>query len=118
MAKKFTRKLAEGIKYLHERSIIHRDLKPENILLFDVTAIDAPVIADFGLARHIPDKKAITGRCGTKGYMSPEVLAGDAYSLSADIWSLGTLLYALVSSQLPFPVLEGSLTKENIEQFA
>ena len=98
MAKKFTRKLAEGIRYLHERSIIHRDLKPENILLFDVTAIDAPVIADFGLARHIHDKKAITGRCGTKGYMSPEVLTGDAYSLSADIWSLGTLLYALVSS--------------------
>ena len=116
-AKQFTRHLAEGIKYLHARSIIHRDVKPENILLVDITTGKAPVLADFGLARHIPDKKTIIGRCGTKGYMAPEILAGKAYSLPADIWAFGTLLYALVSAQLPFPVLEGSLTKDNIEQF-
>jgi len=97
-AKQFTRSLAKGIKYLHARGIIHRDIKPENILLCDVTAIESPVLADFGLAKHIPDKKTITGRVGTKGYMAPEILAGDAYSLPADIWSFGTLIYALVSS--------------------
>ena len=49
--------------------------------------------------------------------MAPEILAGGPYSLPADIWSFGTLIYALVSSQLPFPVLDGPMTKENIDQF-
>ena len=60
----------------------------------------------------------ITGRCGTKGYMAPEILSGEPYSLPADIWAFGTLLYALVSSKLPFPVLEENMTKDNIVQFA
>ena len=115
--KRFARKLGEGLMYLHSKNIIHRDLKPENLLLSDVTAIEAPIIADFGLAKHLPDKTTLTGRCGTKGYMAPEILAGHPYSLPADIWAFGTLLYALVSSQLPFPVLEGNLSKDNIEQF-
>ena len=83
--------------YIHKRGVIHRDIKPENVLLSDVTAIESPVLADFGLAKHIANE-TITGRCGTKGYMSPEILAGDPYSLPVDIWAFGTLIYALVSS--------------------
>ena len=49
-AKKFTRELADSIKYLHVRGIIHRDIKPENVLLYDVTAVETPVLADFGFA--------------------------------------------------------------------
>ena len=115
--RQFTRALSEGILYIHKRGIIHRDIKPENLLLSDITAVERPVLADFGLARHLPAETTIIGRCGTKGYMSPEILAGDPYALPADIWAFGTLIYALATSQLPFPVLEGTLTKDNIEQF-
>ena len=84
--------------YIHERGIIHRDIKPENLLLSGGTAIERPVLADFGLARHLPAETSITGRCGSKGYMSPEILAGEPYGLPADIWAFGTLIYALATS--------------------
>ena len=113
-AKQFTRHLAEGIKYLHARSIIHRDVKPENILLVDVTTGKAPVLADFGLARHIPDKKTIIGRCGTKGYMAPEILARKPYSFPVDIWSFGVMLYGLISEKLPFHVPNDALNDSNV----
>ena len=56
--------------------------------------------------------------CGTKGYIAPEVLTSKSYSLPVDIWAFGILIYALVSSQLPFPVPEDKFTKENIGHFA
>ena len=116
-AKEFTRKLADSIKHLHASNFIHRDIKPENVLLFDVTAVKTPVLADFGMAKYMPKEKTVTDVCGTKGYMAPEILAGDDYSLPVDIWAFGTLLYLLVFCKFPFPVPKGDLTDKNIDQY-
>lgn len=83
------------------KSIIHRDLKPENILLnskargvFDLR------IADFGYAINLSDLKSKAEDdfiCGTPGYIAPEVLAGGKYTLKADLFSVGAILYALLT---------------------
>jgi serine/threonine protein kinase len=78
--------IAQGIHHLHcDRSIVHRDLKPENILIKD----SHPKIADFGLSK-VMTNFAMTN-CGTPFYIPPELLLGDSYDFSVDIWSLGII---------------------------
>ena len=116
VVRRFALKLAKGISYLHERNIVHRDIKPENILLDGgKNMVESPVLADFEYAKLLRDKGTCSRICGTKGYMAPEILTEKPYSLPVDIWSFGTLIYALVSSQLPFPVPDQKLQKDNIE---
>ena len=98
VARRFASKLAEGIRYLHEKNIIHRDIKPENILLSSIDELESPILADFEYARLLNDERACKRLCGTKGYMAPEILAEQPYSLPVDVWSFGTLIFAIVSS--------------------
>lgn len=110
--------IAQGLKYLHDRKIIHRDIKPENILMSDVTDSAEPIITDFGNGKILRDlDEYCTKLCGTKGYMAPELMHGQPYSLPVDIWGLGVLLYALISSTLPFPFPNEKLTENNVHQF-
>ena len=90
-----------AIKYIHDRKIVHRDLKPGNIYLTNKTIIK---IGDFGLARmldHTIDK--INTQIGTPYYVAPEILLGKPYSFSADMWSLGCILFELCTLHVPFP---------------
>ena len=99
VVRRFALKLAKGISYLHERNIVHRDIKPENILLDgSKNMVESPVLADFEYAKLLRDEATCSRICGTKGYMAPEILTEKPYSLPVDIWSFGTLIYALVSS--------------------
>lgn len=100
-------KVCEAVSYAHEQGIVHRDLKPANILFVD----DEPVVADFGLGREI-DRQTTTItqtniNLGTFAYMPPEQMkdAKSANELS-DIYSLGKILYELLTGQLPFPAME------------
>lgn len=84
----------------HARKLIHRDLKPENILLASANEPPVVKIADFGLARH-----PAGGPCkvaGTPGYISPEVLSGAPPNERADIFSVGVILYEMLTGQHPF----------------
>ena len=82
---------------------MHRDIKVENILLSDLTS-DAKVrLADFGSAIKLSSLDDWTNfRVGTPGYIAPEVIRGQHYSFSCDIWSIGCLLYVLLAAVPPF----------------
>jgi serine/threonine protein kinase len=95
--------LIKTIAELHDLNIVHRDLKPENLLLrtpFDDSTI---LVADFGFARKLdsPDEKLMT-RCGTPAYVSPEILVGTPYGRTTDLWSIGCIIYMLISGYPPF----------------
>lgn len=95
-------KIAEALSYAHRRGIYHRDLKPANILL---DKQGNPYITDFGLAMHEREQLFLPRqRCGTPHYMPPEQVAGLTRRLDgrSDIWSLGVILYELLTKRRPF----------------
>jgi eukaryotic-like serine/threonine-protein kinase len=95
-------KVAAAVDFLHRRGILHRDLKPSNILLADPTGAE-PLVCDFGLAGRL-DETAPTSRhiVGTPPYMAPEQMTGQPLTTAADIWSLGAVLYELLTGRPPF----------------
>ena len=96
--------VAGALDYAHRRGVIHRDIKPANILLHD----GQPVVADFGiaLATTAGDEERLTSTgmlVGTSMYMSPEQAAGDGeIGPASDIYSLGCVLYEMLSGDPPF----------------
>ena len=110
--------IAKGIREVHDNNIVHRDLKHLNVFINDSGPLPRVRIGDFGLACLIENDEQIVSQAGTPAYMAPEVAAGDHYSFAADIWSLGVILYALLSSKLPYKgsdnqqVLQLILSKE------
>ena len=89
--------VVEALEYLHERDIMHRDLKPENIM---VTENGYLKLIDFGSAKVIHGRTYT--RVGTPCYMAPEMILGKGYETSADLWSLGIMLYEFVCGRVPF----------------
>jgi eukaryotic-like serine/threonine-protein kinase len=94
--------VADALGYAHERGVVHRDIKPENILLANGHCL----VADFGIARaatEAGEKLTQTGMAvGTPLYMSPEQSMGDAVGPTADIYSLGCVLYEMLAGTPPF----------------
>ncbi|MEK7326925.1 MAG: serine/threonine-protein kinase, partial [Chloroflexota bacterium] len=94
--------LAEALGYAHDRGVIHRDMKPSNVL---VDSRGGVFLTDFGIAKlmegaaHFTATGAITG---TPAYMSPEQAQGDKIDLRSDIYSLGIVLYEMVTGRVPF----------------
>jgi serine/threonine protein kinase len=96
-----------GINYLHNREpnvILHRDLKPENILINQYGQIK---ISDFGISKlvQIHQSNQFTGHTGETGtyvWMSPEVLKHEPYNFKADIYSIGLLIYYIITEKIPF----------------
>lgn len=87
--------------YLHENGIAHRDLKPENILL-STQGKNTVKIADFGLSKDFVGDSVMSTCCGSPSYVAPEILEQGEYSNACDIWSIGVILYVLLSGYLPF----------------
>ena len=92
---------AEGLDFAHKQNVVHRDIKPANIM-YEVES-DTLKITDFGIARITDSSKTKTGTVlGTPSYMSPEQLAGKKVDGRSDLFSLGIMLYQMLSGSLPF----------------
>ncbi|KAF0688083.1 Aste57867_20244 [Aphanomyces stellatus] len=93
--------LLNAIKYCHDHNVVHRDLKPENLLLTSKDDDAYIKLGDFGFAKQ--DLNAgLTTACGTPGYVAPEILKGEAYGKSVDIWSIGVITFILLCGYPPF----------------
>ena len=94
--------LCDALTSAHRLNIIHRDLKPENVLL----ALDGtPKLTDFGVARLVSEGTRLTGtgtQIGTPFYMSPEAWQGQRLDAQTDIWSLGVMLWEMLTGDVPF----------------
>lgn len=80
---------------------MHRDIKPENVI-FKNSLNDEVVLVDFGFASHIEDYKELFTRCGTPGFVAPEVLRDQDYNYKVDVYSVGIIFYLMISGDIPF----------------
>lgn len=88
-----------SVNYLHKKGFVHRDLKPENICLESNSTIK---IIDFGTARKFTKGKKLRQVIGTPFYMAPEIFNDLKYNEKADMWSLGIVLYILLTGKAPY----------------
>ncbi|KAJ7307511.1 hypothetical protein JRQ81_009535 [Phrynocephalus forsythii] len=102
-ASQIMRSLVSAVSFMHDAGVVHRDLKPENILYADESE-GAPVkVIDFGFARLRPqNSQPMQTPCFTLQYAAPELLQDGGYDESCDLWSLGVILYTMLSGQVPF----------------
>jgi len=101
LVKIYTAQMIRGLAFMHSNHVIHRDLKPANVLI----SVDGQVkLADFGTAF---DLSALTHTvqqtfCGTPAFIAPEVVRKDKHTTSTDIWSLGVIIYNMITGDIPF----------------
>lgn len=101
-AKHFMQQLASGLLVLRENNYIHRDLKPQNLLLSASDDHSVLKIADFGFARSLQPMGLAETLCGSPLYMAPEIMQFQKYDAKADLWSVGAILFQLVTGATPF----------------
>eukprot|EP01126_Amoeba_proteus_P020881 TRINITY_DN2118_c1_g1_i3.p1 TRINITY_DN2118_c1_g1~~TRINITY_DN2118_c1_g1_i3.p1 ORF type:complete len:593 (-),score=110.42 TRINITY_DN2118_c1_g1_i3:90-1868(-) len=94
-----TREILKGVAHLHRCNKIHRDLKGDNILLTSGAHIK---IADFGLMTEADGDAGRTSICGSRYWMSPEMLRAEGYGTKSDIWSVGSIVYELLTDGPPY----------------
>lgn len=123
----FLKQLASALEFLRSKNYVHRDVKPQNLLLLPAQAFrekrNLPImeasqdslipmsgiaslpmlkLADFGFARVLPSTSLADTLCGSPLYMAPEILRYERYDAKADLWSVGTVLYEMISGKPPF----------------
>ena len=107
-------KLLRALSHCHDKGICHRDLKPENIMIDNNGEVK---IIDFGLSKQRNrNLRKFKTRVGSPCYIAPEVLLSDAYGFECDIWSIGVILYVMLSGYLPFGGLTVNEVLEKVQK--
>jgi serine/threonine protein kinase len=90
-----------SVDLMHRKGIVHRDLKPDNVLLLEEDSFTV-CLSDLGMACRTTDIAKLRQRCGTPGFVAPEILKGQSAGTKADVFSLGSLMYSLLTNRLLF----------------
>ncbi|KAL7068628.1 protein kinase domain-containing protein [Cryptosporidium serpentis] len=101
-AKVAMRRILLALQWLHTNDFVHRDLKTENLILENKDCPESLKIIDFGLAASL-GSPAMKMRCGSPGYVAPEILEDKSYSTKVDVFSIGVVLYTVLGGSPPFP---------------
>ena len=114
-AKFYAAEIILGLNYIHKNNCIYRDLKPENVLIGEDGHIK---LTDFGLSKLCEDFTCKTKTlCGTPEYLAPEILFEKNHGIEVDWWSLGVIIYEMISGYLPFKILPNEkITKKVYEK--
>ena len=99
VARGYAAQLLKSVEFMHHRGVAHRDLKPDNMLLSNE---DVLKIIDFGLSVKMGHDGFSQTFAGTGLYMAPEVLSGKSYDKECDMWSVGVIIFAMLSGHVPF----------------
>ncbi|XP_014459664.1 cGMP-dependent protein kinase 2 [Alligator mississippiensis] len=99
--------VTEALEYLHHKGVIYRDLKPENLILDGEGYIK---LVDFGFAKKIEAGQKTWTFCGTPEYVAPEVILNKGHDFGVDFWSLGILVYELLTGNPPFSGIDQMMT--------
>jgi len=91
--------ILQGLAHMHECGFVHRDVKPENVLL---TSNGTVKLTDFGISASLSDEVAMQKRCGSPGYVAPEVWLSHKYGIEIDTFACGALLYFIISGKVAF----------------
>ncbi|XP_062518818.1 mitogen-activated protein kinase kinase kinase 2-like isoform X2 [Corticium candelabrum] len=106
LARKYTRQIVEGVRYLHSYRVMHRDIKGANILRDSTGNVK---LSDFGASKRLQSIRSLTGFKsvhGTPYWMSPEVINGKGYGRKADVWSVGCTVVEMLTTKPPWHELE------------
>lgn len=96
------KQLFSALDYLHSKQISHRDIKPENFMLFKKGDLSCIKMIDFGLSKDFSEQTTMHTMSGSPYYIAPEVFL-QKYNMKIDIWSMGVVLYIMLSGKVPFP---------------
>lgn len=96
------KQLFSALDYLHSKSISHRDIKPENFMLYKKDDMTCIKMIDFGLSKDFSESNTMHTMSGSPYYIAPEVFL-QKYNMKIDIWSMGVVLYIMLSGKVPFP---------------